>query len=175
MCTNPIWVIKTRMLSTAANHNGAYISMIQGTRKVFQHEGVRGFYKGMLPSLFGVSHGAIQFMTYEQMKNHKRIKQPEGRGLENRDYLIFSGLSKILAGALTYPYQVIRSRLQAHGADTVYRGSRDVFEQILRKEGCCAFYKGLTLNLIRVVPSSCVTFLVYENVKTHLSQCSSVC
>ena len=30
------------------------------------------------------------------------------------------------------------------------------------------FYKGLLPNLLRVVPSTCVTFLVYENVRWAL-------
>ena len=134
-----------------------------------RHDGVGGFYRGLLPSLFGVSHGAVQFMIYEQMKNQKSNLN-KGETLQNRDYLLFSGLSKILAGTLTYPYQVIRSRLQAHEAEKMYRGTSDVIAQILRCEGVLGLYKGLAPNLVRVVPSSCVTLLVYENMKAYLSK-----
>lgn len=27
-------------------------------------------FQGFVPGMFGVSHGAIQFMTYEEMKNY---------------------------------------------------------------------------------------------------------
>ncbi len=35
-------------------------------------------------------------------------------------------------------------------------------------EGLIGFYKGMVPNLLRVVPSTCVTFLVYENVRWSL-------
>ena len=41
--------------------------------KTYQYEGLKGLYKGFIPGLFGVSHGALQFMTYEEMKNAYNI------------------------------------------------------------------------------------------------------
>ena len=158
------------MLSTSAKHPGAYMSMWDGTRRIYKLEGLSGFYRGLVPSLFGVSHGALQFMAYEQMKkwrdNQGSAKQPQQ--LSNLDYLVFSGSSKILAGSLTYPYQVIRARLQTYDADKSYKSATDVVVQVWKQEGISGFYKGLGLNLLRVVPSSCVTFLVYENTKAFL-------
>ncbi|MCJ1294650.1 hypothetical protein MMC34_006208 [Xylographa carneopallida] len=180
ICTNPIWVIKTRMLSTSAKHSGAYISIQDGTRRIYNAEGLSGFYRGLVPSLFGVSHGALQFMAYEQMKAWRDTQGSEKQSqlrsqsrsqlpqLSNLDYLVFSGLSKILAGSLTYPYQVIRARLQTYDAAKRYNSTRDVVYQVWKKEGFQGFYKGLGPNLLRVVPSSCVTFLVYENTKAFL-------
>jgi len=76
----------------------------------------------------------------------------------------------MFAGCITYPYQVLRSRLQTYDAAIVYRGVIDVIVQIWRKEGVDGFYKGLGPSIIRVLPSTWVTFLVYENVKMHLSE-----
>ena len=33
--------------------------------KTYQHEGVRGLYRGFVPGLFGVSYISLQFMTYQ--------------------------------------------------------------------------------------------------------------
>ena len=167
--TNPIWVIKTRMLSTARNTPGAYRSISHGTLELYRSEGLRGFYRGLLPSLFGVSHGAIQFMAYEQLKNHWALSRKGGKsGLTNLDYLYLSALSKMFAGSITYPYQVVRARLQTYDAQAKYDGAWDVVRQVFKREGIGGFYKGLGPNIVRVLPSTCVTFLVYENTKFYL-------
>lgn len=155
------------MISTGANAPGAYRGIWHGTREILRTEGWRGFYRGLLPSLFGVSHGAIQFMAYEQLKNRRR-GQVSGDELSNFDYLTLSALSKIFAGSITYPYQVVRSRLQTYDAQRQYTSAGDVVRQVWTREGFRGFYKGVVPNVIRVLPSTCVTFVVYENTKFYL-------
>lgn len=166
ICTNPIWVIKTRMLSTSSKHPGAYNSVAEGARDIFRTEGLRGFYHGLLPSLFGVSHGALQFMVYEELKICRR-KSLQG-DLSSSDFLILSGLAKVFAGSVTYPYQVVRARLQMYDSGKFYNGAKDVIVKVWREEGMRGLYKGLTPNLLRVLPSTWVTFLVYEKSKLFL-------
>ncbi|KAJ5972654.1 uncharacterized protein N7479_002572 [Penicillium vulpinum] len=178
--TNPIWVIKTRMLSTGSHAPGAYSSFASGAKQIYQVEGIPGFYRGLVPALFGVSHGALQFMAYEKLKLFRLRSMNKGsiesghlgaeRALGNVDFFAISGLSKVFAGSVTYPYQVIRSRLQTYQAHLIYRGAIDVVSQVWAQEGIRGFYKGLGPNLFRVLPSTWVTFLVYENTKVYLSR-----
>jgi solute carrier family 25 (mitochondrial folate transporter), member 32 len=130
------------MLSSGRNAPGAYQNMTEGAVKLYQTEGIKGFYRGLLPSLFGVSHGAIQFVAYEQLKHHRQAQLGPGTELSNWDYLSLSGLSKIFAGSITYPYQVIRSRLQTYNAGQQYQGLGDVVVQVWKREGPVGFYKG---------------------------------
>lgn len=169
LATNPIWVLKTRMLSTGAGAPGAYASLATGVARIYAADGLRGFYRGLLPSLFGVSHGALQFMAYERLKV-RRVEMRGGGGaaLGNADYFVISSLAKVFAGAVTYPYQVLRARLQTYDAHLVYRGVGDAVRQIWVMEGVAGFYKGLGTNLFRVLPSTWVTFLVYENTRVYL-------
>ena len=143
--------------------------MADGIRQVYRSEGIRGFYRGLAPSLLGVSHGALQFMAYEQLKNYRRsgIGQNE---LNAIDYALLSALAKMFAGSITYPYQVVRARLQMYNADSTYAGTTDVVSQIWRREGFAGFYKGLGPNLLRVLPSTCVTFVVYEMTRVYLTR-----
>lgn len=102
--TNPLWVVKTRMFTTTANQPSAYRgvlgasaaspplpsafpptlltcsfppSLTDGLNQIARKEGIRGLSKGMVLALFGVSNGAIQFMTYEELK---RWRQEVKRG-----------------------------------------------------------------------------------------------
>ena len=119
-----------------------------------------------MPSLFGVSHGALQFMAYEQLKVRRGKDKSDGpKDLTAFDFLMLSGIAKVFAGSVTYPYQVVRTRLQAYDADNMYISARDVVQKVLRTEGMAGFYKGLGPNLLRVLPSTWVTFLVYETTK----------
>lgn len=166
------------MLSTSSTYPGAYTSISDGARQIFRSEGLRGFYKGLVPSLFGVSHGALQFMAYEKLKISRRRagpaeqqsqqEQERERELSTFDFLLLSGLAKIFAAVLSYPYQVIRARLQTYDTAKAYKGSLDALTQIWRHEGIKGFYKGLAPNLLRVMPSTWVTFLVYENTRLYL-------
>lgn len=68
---NPVWVVKTRLCLPDTSSVPAYMrytGLSDGLRKLYHYEGVRGLYRGFIPGLWGTSHGAIQFMLYEEFK-----------------------------------------------------------------------------------------------------------
>lgn len=162
---NPIWVSKTRMcLQYDTPGKVHFVGMWETLGQVYKMEGFRGLYKGYLPGIFGISHGALQFMAYEELKtlyNNYR-KQPLDTRLSSAEYLTFAAISKMFAASLTYPYQVVRSRLQDQHRN--YKGSMDVIAQIWKYEGVYGYYKGLWPNLLRVTPACAITFFVYESI-----------
>lgn len=112
-----------------------------GLTSIYQTEGIAGLYRGTSLALVGVSNGAIQFMAYEEMKRwgfERKRRQFAKAGKEytpaddklvswrpktglfmllthpqsNTSYTLMSGGSKLTALTLTYPYQVVRSRIQ---------------------------------------------------------------
>ncbi|RGP64767.1 hypothetical protein FSPOR_7703 [Fusarium sporotrichioides] len=140
--TNPIWVIKTRLMSQSnirhntQDHHSAYYpkatstpttrptlhdwhykSTLDAARKMYTSEGLISFYSGLTPALLGLTHVAVQFPTYEYLKTRFT---GQGMGESNEEdtkshvfgILGASILSKILASTATYPHEVIRTRLQ---------------------------------------------------------------
>lgn len=172
--TNPIWVVKTRLClqcSEPGQKGSAnnYAGMVDGLKKIYRTEGIRGLYSGFIPGMLGVSHGALQFMTYEEMKNkyNQNRKRPIDAKLTTVEYLTFAAVSKLIAAAATYPYQVIRARLQ--DCNHTYKGTWDCIKLTWRYESWRGFYKGLGPNLVRVMPATMITFVTYENVSRYLS------
>ncbi|KAK3541160.1 hypothetical protein QTP86_016242, partial [Hemibagrus guttatus] len=139
--TNPIWVTKTRLVlqySTDPSQK-MYRGMVDALVKIYRQEGVAGLYRGFVPGLFGTSHGALQFMAYEELKrdyNKYRSMHSDAKLASTRcfaddpfEYITMAALSKIFAVATTYPYQVIRARLQDQ--HTSYDGVVDVIRRTL--------------------------------------------
>ncbi|NWX85316.1 MFTC protein, partial [Nothoprocta ornata] len=87
---------------------------------------------GFVPGLFGTSHGALQFMAYEELKlryNKYRNRLPEKK-LNTVEYITTAAVSKIFAVSATYPYQVVRARLQDQ--HNTYSGVLDVIRRTWR-------------------------------------------
>ncbi|EPY49284.1 FAD transporter [Schizosaccharomyces cryophilus OY26] len=159
--TNPMWVVKSRILSRTVNYSNPFY----GVYHLLKNEGVRGCYAGFTPSLLGVSQGALQFMAYEKLKIwHKG--QPS-----NLDYLFMSAASKVFAAMNMYPLLVVRTRLQVFQPGI---SMLEMFKKIWRVEGPLAFYKGFQPHLLRVIPQTCITFLVYEQVGLHFKSRASL-
>ncbi len=121
--TNPIWVIKTRLMSQVSSKSSFhkfrppwhYRNTLDAARNMYKSEGMLSFYSGLTPALLGLTHVAVQFPAYEFL-----MKEFTGHGMgqsEGDDFNFFGKLSagvlsKFLASFATYPHEVIRTRLQ---------------------------------------------------------------
>lgn len=164
--TNPVWVIKTRFMSQNKRSPHRYNSVYEAFYKIARSEGIKGFYKGLGPSLIGVSHVAIQFPLYEKLK---KVLNGANMQSDMANILLASAISKMVASTATYPHEVIRTRLQNQLVKPYkYKGIFHAAKVILCEEGFRGFYKGIPTNLLRTVPSSAITILTYELIVKQL-------
>lgn len=92
-------------------------------------------------------------------------------------YIIFILVCSV-ASTVTYPIQLIKSRLQQRSENVQistttgeievvkrdYKGVVDCIMKILHREGVFGFFKGCLPNALRVAPSAAITFVVYEGI-----------
>lgn len=190
--TNPFWVTRTRIQTLAMHKDDLAllksskmdtsffnrhfpISTTFGMmRNIYQKEGFFAFYKGITASFLGLSHVAIQFPLYEELK--KILRQYNKRQEESvTDLIIASVSAKIIASTITYPHEVLRSRLQdsRHFKDQVSKKSEGLFQVlrgIVEKEGFFSLWSGLKVNLIRIIPATITTFVTYEYTSRYFTK-----
>jgi len=174
--TNPLWLVRVRMFTSRADSPSAYRGLWDGLSTVARAEGMLGLFRGTSLALVGISNGAIQFVFYEKMKawgfdRKKRNYLKAGKEwnvdadkLSNTVYTVMSTSSKLAALIVTYPYQVVRSRIQDNTVAQLFPTIPATIKRTWSQEGIRGFYRGLGTNLIRVLPGTCVTFVVYENI-----------
>lgn len=167
-CTNPIWVVKTRLqLSASRQQSEQYRNALDCVVKILRHEGVRGMYKGLSASYLGVAEGTIQWVLYERLKGINSRTTGRGPVAEWAGMLGSAGAAKCVASLITYPHEVLRTRLrQPVGPDGVvkYSGLLQTLRLVLAEEGARALYGGLSAHLMRVVPNAAVMYSIYEGV-----------
>lgn len=176
LLVNPIWLSKTRLCQPPPA-SLQYRGLVDCLRKTWRQEGIGGLYRGLLPGLFGTFHGAIQFYTYENFKLIFIPDDPMQAKPSIPLYLFMSSASKGVAALLTYPFQLVRCRIQLSSMDPrsrqVYDSIGDVIIKTWRGEGFRGFYKGMAPATIRVLPGTCVTFLVYEKLTSFFKNAAS--
>ncbi|KAF2453068.1 mitochondrial carrier protein-like protein rim2 [Lineolata rhizophorae] len=202
--TNPIWLIKTRLqldkeLHPRRHSPGRPGAAVDGPRqyrnaldclvKVVRTEGVAGLYRGLSASYLGVSESTLQWVLYEQMKAASRRREARieraGGEMTVVDRAVggkagevgAAGAAKLVAALLTYPHEVVRTRLRQaplENGHLKYTGLAQCFRLILKEEGFAALYGGLVPHMLRVVPSAAITFGTYESVLRLLGATSKL-
>eukprot|EP00049_Salpingoeca_infusionum_P004162 m.75320 g.75320 ORF g.75320 m.75320 type:complete len:711 (-) comp12447_c2_seq1:118-2250(-) len=150
----PLEVIKTRL---ATAETGTYRNIFDCARKIYHHEGIFKFYRGLLPAMLGIiPYAGIDFGLFDTLKS-KYISDNRKSPLK---IVAFGMVSSSCSQLASYPLALLRTRLQHDPANknTLYQE----FRVVVDCSGYRGLYRGLTANFLKVVPSVAITYLVYH-------------
>ena len=192
----PMDVLRTRLLTTGGK--AKYGSLIQCVKTMYTQEGLSTFYRGITPALVSMApNAAVYYTIYDGLK-HRRMAQLDeelrvriaatkdmreraklereypSKTVEASNMMLFGALAGVASEASTYPFEVIRRRMQMQGgrssASMVFgrealRRMTVTLRSIVRKQGVRGLYAGLGPSCIQVLPSASLGFFSYEMFK----------
>ena len=153
---------RLRLQGKQPRYNGTFDAF----RKIWHIEGLRGFFKGLAPS---VSRAAVingcGIASYDHSKQFVLKVTGETDSVKART--LGAAVSGLVSACVSSPWDVIKTRLmnQHHGQQH-YSGMIDCLVKTVQREGALALYKGFLPAYMRLAPWQFVFFLVFE----HLNQ-----
>ncbi|XPS75352.1 hypothetical protein M3J09_007448 [Ascochyta lentis] len=148
-------------------------------KKMWQSGGIVACYRGLPMGLFGIfPYAALDLGTFEYLKRYVARRNAIRLGCHESDAepggfmtAAIGGFSGAFGASAVYPLNVLRTRLQSQGTvlhPKTYTGIMDVTRQTLQGEGVRGLFRGLTPNLLKVVPAVSITYVVYDKSKKAL-------
>lgn len=161
--TNPIWVVNTRLtVKQKRQRDGEQApSTLQAFTEIIKEDGVLSLWQGLIPALILVINPIIQYTAFEQLKN----KVQRIRKLGSLDFFLLGAISKLCATAVTYPYILIKSRMQlkqSKNEDERYASLADGLRKVVAQEGVAGLYKGIQSKLVQSVLTASFLFMSKE-------------
>jgi solute carrier family 25 (mitochondrial thiamine pyrophosphate transporter), member 19 len=169
----PFDVVRTRFI--AQDHNTGYKSMLHALTSIVRNEGVRGLFRGLVPSVTAIApNAAIQFGTYNfLLERYKAFMELEK--LSRHTILMAGMFSGIIAKSCIYPLDLTKKRLQIQefqthrttfGKNITTTGMFDCLRKTFVDEGLNGLYKGLAPAVIKSGLMSGFYFFFYEEIIT---------
>lgn len=169
--TYPLDLLRTRF-AAQGNEDRVYTSLARALVTIRQDEGMRGFFRGLSPTLGQiVPFMGIFFAVYETLRHPLGdLDVPFGGG-----EALAGTAASVIAKTSVFPLDTVRKRIQVQGPtrsryvhknipDYGRLGTIGTLRTILRREGTRGLYRGLTVSLFKAAPASAITVWTYERV-----------
>ncbi|KAG0044542.1 hypothetical protein BGZ83_010251 [Gryganskiella cystojenkinii] len=170
LITNPIWVVNTRIATrNASAPNSRPMGTIETATQMIKDNGIKSFWQGVMPALILVANPIIQYTVFEKLKN--RIAK--SRALTSFDFFLLGAISKLAATSITYPYIVVKSRMQLKQSDNAkenYNSIMDGFRKIIKYEGIAGLYKGISSKIVQSILTASFLFMAQASLVQYVAQ-----
>ncbi|KAL1237270.1 putative calcium-binding mitochondrial carrier F55A11.4 [Trichinella spiralis] len=160
-CTAPLDRLKVFLQVHATAENN--VRFTTGFKMLLKEGGLKGMWRGNGVNVMKIApESAIKFMTYEQVKSFLKFNSESSHELSLLERFLAGSLAGSAAQTLIYPLEVLKTRLALRKTGQMNQGILHAFQQIYRKEGIHALYRGYVPNLIGIIPYAGIDLAVYE-------------
>ncbi|KAJ5498415.1 Mitochondrial carrier protein [Penicillium expansum] len=154
------------------------LSIWKALVKMGREEGWRGFMRGNGTNCIRIiPYSAVQFGSYNFYKQF--VESPDGE-MTPMSRLVCGGVAGITSVTITYPLDIVRTRLSIQSASFADLGARDPSQKlpgmfttmamIYKNEGGTkALYRGIAPTVAGVAPYVGLNFMTYESVRKYLT------
>lgn len=160
---HPFDLVKVRL------QTGVYNSTSECIKNTLAKDGPKGFYRGVLPPLLGVTPMfAVSFWGYDMGK--RLVLSCSGTAPENFTIAQISTagfFSAIPTTAVAAPFERVKVMMQIQSGEK--SSMAKVIGEMYRTGGLRSIFKGLAATLARDGPGSALYFATYEYMKQKLS------
>jgi solute carrier family 25 (adenine nucleotide translocator) protein 4/5/6/31 len=148
----PLDFARTRLAAdVGSGKEREFTGLVDCLKKSVQKGGIGGVYNGFGISVVGIiAYRASYFGAFD---TGKVVLFTDFKKANIFSQWMFAQVVTVGAGIVSYPLDTVRRRLMMNagkkGADSMYDGTIDCFNKILKNEGPRAFFKGCLSNVIR--------------------------
>lgn len=179
LCTYPLDLARTRLAyqvsapgypsSCGSVLPAPYKGISDVCTRVYKEGGVRGLYRGVCPTIWGIlPYAGLKFFVYETLKGYL----PEDSRNSLTAKLACGATAGVVGQTLTYPLDVVRRQMQVQSENALvgaqYKGTLDGLISIARGQGWKQLFAGLGVNYMKLVPSAAIGFAAYDSLKSTL-------
>uniref|UniRef100_A0A0D9VDY5 Uncharacterized protein n=1 Tax=Leersia perrieri TaxID=77586 RepID=A0A0D9VDY5_9ORYZ len=181
ICTYPLDLVRTKLayqvkgarklsFRESKPSEQVYKGILDCVKTIYRQNGLRGVYRGMAPSLYGIfPYSGLKFYFYEKMKTHV----PEEHRKDIIAKLGCGSVAGLLGQTITYPLDVVRRQMQVQAFSSSNlekgKGTFGSLAMIAKHQGWRQLFSGLSINYLKVVPSVAIGFTVYDSMKVWLN------
>lgn len=173
---SPIEMIRIKMQVQGNSSKNLYSSTVDCATKIIKGDGIKGFYQGLCSTLLREMPGmALYFGVYESLMQSQINKYGTKADIPLIYPCIFGAISGSCFWTISYPFDVVKSRIQADDiSNRKYKSIASTISIIYQNSGINGFFKGIVPCLVRAPLGNSLTFLTFEFVSSKLKKWKSL-
>lgn len=157
---------------SAIYHEGATSPQHQQTAKrLFDRLPILKFYRGFTATMIGmIPYAGVSFLSWDYLRARLQ-SDAQGPSVPSPwADLAVGAVSGVSAQTVSYPFEVIRRRMQVGGIKNPQRwlGWGETVRSVWNSGGWKGFYVGLSIGYLKMVPMTAVSFAVWQSGKRLL-------